>query len=237
MLNKGKRVVITGAGRGIGRAIAEAFAASGASLYLTGRDSGRLQELTETLRHQYPEQTFAFSPADLSLKDQVMQLGDSILAWGVPDVLVNNAGHFLPGSVHEEPEGRLEEMIAVNLYSAYHLTRQLIPSLKARKQGHIFNICSIASLQPYPNGGSYGISKYALAGFSANLREELKPHGIKVTAVFPGAVFTDSWAGFDNSAQRIMEASDIAAMLVAAAGLSATAVVEDIIIRPQLGDL
>lgn len=237
MLNKGKRVVITGAGRGIGRAIAQAFATSGASLFVTGRHAGRLQELTESLQEQFPDQSFVYHIADVSVKEEVIQLGAAILQWGVPDVLVNNAGNFLPGSVHDEPDGRLEEMIAVNLYSAYYLTRQLIPAMKARKQGHVFNICSIASLQPYPNGGSYGISKYALAGFSANLREELKPSGIKVTAVFPGAVYTDSWAGFDNSEQRIMEASDIAAMLVAAASLSATAVVEDIIIRPQLGDL
>lgn len=107
----------------------------------------------------------------------------------------------------------------------------------ARRQGHIFNMCSIASLQAYHNGGSYSISKFALMGFSKNLREELKQYNIKVTAVYPGAVMTESWSGFDNTTQRIMEADDIAAMIVAATKLSPQAVVEDIIIRPQLGDL
>jgi short-subunit dehydrogenase len=128
-------------------------------------------------------------------------------------------------------------MIAVNLYSAYHLTRVLLSGMMARKEGHIFNLCSIASLKAYPNGGSYSISKFALAGFSKNLREELKPHGIKVTAVYPGAAYTDSWAGSGIDPVRIMEAGDIAEMVYAASRLSAQAAVEEIVLRPQLGDL
>ena len=99
------------------------------------------------------------------------------------------------------------------------------------------NISSIAGQQAYPNGGSYSISKFAVAGFSKNLREELKPMNIKVTTVYPGAVLTDSWGDFDNSDGRIMEAGDIAAMILAASKLSAGAVVEEITLRPQLGDL
>jgi NADP-dependent 3-hydroxy acid dehydrogenase YdfG len=106
-----------------------------------------------------------------------------------------------------------------------------------RKSGHIFNICSIASLHAYENGGAYSISKYAMYGFSKNLREEMKPHGIKVTSVFPGAVLTDSWGNYDNSKKRIMEAADIAEMVYASSQLSPAACVEDIVIRPQLGDL
>ena len=98
-------------------------------------------------------------------------------------------------------------------------------------------MCSIASLSAYNNGGSYSISKFALMGYTKNLREELKPSLIKVMGVYPGAVMTDSWGDFDNSSQRIMEASDIANMILAASKLSAQAVVEDIILRPLLGDL
>jgi short-subunit dehydrogenase len=103
--------------------------------------------------------------------------------------------------------------------------------------GHIFNICSIASLAAYENGGAYSISKFALLGFSKNLRLELKDSGIKVTAVCPGAVFTNSWAGSGVDPKRIMDANDIAKMIYAATQLSAQAVVEDIVMRPQLGDL
>ena len=113
--------------------------------------------------------------------------------FGHLDVLVNNAGLFDPGSVYNEPDGTLEHLMAVNLYSAYHVTRSVINHMIAQKSGHIFNMCSIASFKAYANGGAYSISKYALAGFSTNLREEMKPFGIKVTAVYPGAAFTDSW--------------------------------------------
>src|SRR5579871_726830 len=104
-------------------------------------------------------------------------------------------------------------------------------------RAHIFNMCSIASLKAYNNGGSYSISKFALAGFSKNLREEMKPFGIKVTAVYPGAVYTDSWIGSGVDEKRIMEANDIAHMIYASSQLSPQATVEEIIIRPQLGDL
>jgi short-subunit dehydrogenase len=151
--------------------------------------------------------------------------------------VVNNAGQFIQGQISTEAQGALEQMMQVNLFSAYHLTRALLPAMKAAGRGHIFNLCSIASLRAYPHGGSYGISKYAMAGFTANLREELKTQGIKVTGVFPGATMSPSWEGSGVPADRIMQADDIARMIVAAAGLSPAAVVEEIVLRPQLGDL
>ena len=169
---------------------------------------------------------------------QAQACGHWVLEQGITvDVLVNNAGQFIPGSVYDEADGALEKMIGVNLYSAYHLTRVLVPGMIRRKSGHIFNMCSIASLKAYANGGSYSISKFALAGFSKNLREELKPYGIKVTAVYPGAAYTDSWAASGVDPLRIMEAGDVAEMVLAASRLSAQAVVEEIVMRPQLGDL
>src|SRR5579871_4714460 len=102
-----------------------------------------------------------------------------------------------------------------------------------QKSGHVFNVCSIASLKAYANGGAYSISKFALAGFSKNLREEMKAHGIKVTTVYPGAAFTDSWSGSGVDPRRIMEAADIAEMICAASRLSPQATVEDIVLRPQ----
>ena len=150
---------------------------------------------------------------------------------------MNNAGNFVPGKLQDEADGQLEQQLNTNLFSAYHLTRDLLPAMFATGAGHIFNICSIASLAAYENGGAYSISKFALLGFSKNLRLELKDSGIKVTAVCPGAVFTNSWAGSGVDPKRIMEANDIAKMIYAATQLSAQAVVEDIVMRPQLGDL
>lgn len=231
-------IVITGASKGFGRSIAEVFAEGGHDLYLCSRNEVDLYKTMEALITQFPGRTIRAKAFDLSIKEQAQAFGNWVLSHGVGiDVLVNNAGLFDPGSVHNEPDGVLEHMIAVNLYSAYHLTRTLIPSMIQQQQGHIFNMCSIASLQAYPNGGAYSISKFALAGFSKNLREEMKPHGIKVTTIYPGAAYTASWSGSGIDPKRIMKAKDIATMIYAAAQLSPQACVEDIILRPQLGDL
>ncbi len=231
-------VVITGASKGFGRSIAEEFASQGHNLYLCSRNAVTLYKTVDETLTRFPDITIKAKPFDLSIKDQAKEFAYWILEAGVSvDVLVNNAGLFIPGSVHDEEEGTLERMIEVNLYSAYHLTRVLVGKMIEQKGGHIFNMCSIASFQAYRNGGAYSISKFALAGFSKNLREEMKPHGIKVTAVYPGAALTDSWAGSGINPKRIMEASDIARMIYACTQLSPQACPEDIIIRPQLGDL
>ena len=235
---KGKYIVVTGASKGMGKAIAAAFAAEGANLFLCARNAAQLNKTVAELAQQYPCVTVHSITADLSVKDETIAFGNWINKQVTAvDILVNNAGAFLPGSVHNETDGLLEQMIQTNLYSAYHLTRTLLPAMMEHQQGSIFNICSIASLQAYSNGGSYSISKFALMGFSKNLREELKPYNIKVAAVYPGAVLTDSWGNYDNSNHRIMEATDIASMIIAASKLSAGAVMEDIILRPLLGDL
>jgi len=230
-------VVITGASKGIGKAIAEAFAGEGAALFLCARNQERLNDTAAELQKRFPGTKIKIKAVDLSVKEEVKQFAAWCLESGAPGILINNAGEFLPGSICDEAEDNLEKMMAVNLYSAYHLTRALLPKMIAAKTGHIFNMCSIASLHAYKNGGGYSISKFALMGFSKNLREELKQHHIKVTTVYPGAVMTDSWAGFDNSGNRIMEAADIATMVLASSKLTAQADVEDIILRPLLGDL
>lgn len=230
-------IIITGASRGIGKAIAEIFAANGHTLFLCSRGEVQLYKTLEELQLKYSTASIMAKPCDLSNKQRADEFAEWVLSSCVPDILVNNAGGFEPGSIYNEPEGILEKMLAINLFSAYHLTRSLLPGMIEKQTGHIFNICSIAALKAYANGGSYSISKYALHGFSKNLREEMKPHNIKVTAVFPGAVLTDSWGDFDNSSHRIMEVNDIAKMVYASSQLSPAACVEDIVIRPQLGDL
>jgi len=236
-------VVITGASKGIGKAIAAAFAETGAHLLLCARNETALYNTVAELQTRFPSSTIQAKVVDLAVKEAAVEFGNWVLSLlqqtpsGKLDILVNNAGTFLPGSIHEEPDGHLETMMNTNLYSAYHLTRTLVPHLVAARQGLIVNLCSIASLHAYPNGGSYSISKFALMGFGKNLREELKPHQVKVMNIYPGAVMTDSWGDFDNTSGRIMEASDISAMVLAAAKLSPQAVVEDIVLRPLLGDV
>jgi short-subunit dehydrogenase len=230
-------VIITGASKGIGKAIAEIFATNGHNLFLCSRGEATLYKTVEELMTKFPDVTIKAKPFDLSKKEQAKEFGIWCLEFGTPDILINNAGLFEPGSVYNEPDGLLESQLATNLASAYHLTRTVLPKMILRKSGHVFNMCSIASLHAYANGGAYSISKYALHGFTKNLREEMKPFNIKVTSVFPGAVLTESWGDYDNSSNRIMVADDIAKMIYAASQLSPAACVEDIVIRPLLGDL
>ncbi|MEO8583147.1 MAG: SDR family oxidoreductase [Flavitalea sp.] len=231
-------IIITGASRGLGKAIAEKFAANGFDLFLCARNVELLEELATTIRNQYPKVKVHYKSCDVSLKDEVLAFGAWILNHTTSvDVLINNAGAFISGNVHDEPDGTLEQLMNTNVYSAYYLTRALLPEMIKHKSGHIFNICSIASLKAYKNGGSYSITKYALSGFSANLRDELRHDNIKVTSVFPGAVNTDSWSASGIDPDRIMKSEDIADMVFASSRLSPQACVEEIVIRPQLGDL
>lgn len=230
-------IVITGASKGIGFAIAQQFAAHGHDLYLSSKTLVDLEKAASDLRTQFPLVNIEYFATDLSQKANVDAFSKWCLQKTQADILINNAGYFVPGKLMEEADGQLQGQLDTNLFSAYHLTRAILPSMLTKKSGHIFNICSIASLGAYENGGAYSISKFALLGFSKNLRLELKDKGIKVTAVCPGAVYTNSWAGSGVDPKRIMEASDIAKMIYASTQLSNQAVVEDIIMRPQLGDL
>jgi short-subunit dehydrogenase len=230
-------VVITGASQGIGLAIAAAFANAGYTLCLCSKTKANMDAAGNSLASKYPNAIIHFTDADLSQKEQCVKFANWCLEKGTPSILVNNAGYFSPGNIQDEADDALEKQMAVNLYSAYHTTRALLPAMLKMGKGHIFNICSIASLNAYAQGGSYSISKFALLGFSKNLRLELKDKGIKVTAVCPGAVYTNSWVGSGVDPKRIMESEDIAKMIFAAAHLSPQAVVEDIVMRPQLGDL
>ncbi len=233
-----KLIVVTGGSQGIGRAIVTKFAAEGFDVATCARHAGDLEVLKIQIEKTYPESNIYFLQTDLSVQSQVANFADFVLSLNRPiHVLVNNAGYFVPGEISTEPAGNLESMLGANLYSAYHMTRGLIAHMKNLKGGHIFNMCSIASIQAYKNGGSYAISKAALLGFSRCLREELKPFGIRVTAVLPGATRTRSWAGAGLPDERFISPDDIANTVFCANALAATSVVEEIIIRPHEGDI
>lgn len=232
-----KLIVVTGGTKGIGEATLEKFGAESFDLVTCSRTKKDLEELEKRFSSKHPVAIY-HQQADLSKKEEVLGFIDFIHSLERPvDVLVNNSGLFIPGQIHTEEEGVLENMMATNLYSAYHLTRGLVPAMKARRQGHIFTMCSTASIIPYVNGGSYCISKFALLGMTKVLREELKAFDIKVTAILPGATLTASWEGTDLPVERFMKAEDVAEAIWAAYKLSPQSVVEELLIRPQLGDL
>jgi short-subunit dehydrogenase len=233
-----KTAVITGATKGIGRAVSETLWKDGYSLAVCARTRDDLEAMQAVLTPMHADQQFLWQVVDVADREQVNAFAATIEAhWDHVDVLMNNAGIFNPGGVLVEEEGVLEQMFRVNVLSAYDLTRSLMPLLKRARNAHIFNMCSIASIQAYPNGGAYTISKFALLGFSKILREETKPLGIKVTAVIAGATWSDSWKGADFPDDRLMSTNDIVIAINAALQMSPAAVVEEILIRPQLGDL
>ncbi len=228
--------IVTGGTEGIGKAVINRFAQEGFDIITCARNIEKLNYLKLDLENRYPIKVHVFR-VDLSIKEEVLNFGSMVNALSVPEVLVNNAGVFLPGMIETEVDGALEHMINANLYSAYHLTRSLMPEMKRLKKGYIFNMCSIASIKAYANGGSYGISKFALYGMTKVLREELKEFNIKVTAVLPGATLTASWEGVDLPEERFIKVEDIAELIWTTYRLSDRTVVEDLVIRPQLGDI
>ncbi|MEO1518215.1 MAG: SDR family oxidoreductase [Bacteroidota bacterium] len=231
-------IIITGATKGIGRALCQRFAKEGFNLAICSRNSDDLKTFKAELQEQYPDIQILIKKCDVSKKRAVQQFAQFVLKkWDTIDVLVNNAGVFLPGEILQEEEGKLEKQIETNLYSAYYLSRAIAPNMLKQASGHIFNLCSIASIIAYPGGGSYTISKFALLGFSKVLREELKDKGVKVTSVLPGATWSASWSGVDLPVERLMPAADIAEAIWSASQMHPSTVVEEILLRPQLGDL
>ena len=235
-----KRIVVTGGTKGIGKAIVNLFAEKGYEVITCSRNSSNLEDLKKEIESRVSNSKIHIFKADLSVKIEAMAFGEfskKVVGKGSLDVLVNNTGVFIPGQIQTEDDGILEQMIQTNLYSAYYLTRNLLPLFIGQKQGDIFTLCSTASFVPYVNGGSYCISKFALYGMNKVLREEMKPHGVRVVSILPGPTLTASWDGADIPADRFIKPEDVAESIWSAHLLSKNTVVEEILLRPQLGDL
>jgi NAD(P)-dependent dehydrogenase (short-subunit alcohol dehydrogenase family) len=227
-------ILITGGTRGIGRAISLRFLREGFRVFTCGSSSGSVNKL----KIENPSERLHVAQVNLEIKEELLAWIEAVTAISPNlNVLVNNAGIFLPGSIENEIEGVFEKVMAINLAAAYHASRACLPMLRKANKAHIFNISSTAGIMAYPNGGSYCISKFGLMGMSKVLREELKPSGIRVTSVIPGATFTDSWAEAGLPPERFMHPDDIAEAVLSAWQMPAGTVVEEILIRPQAGDI
>lgn len=231
-------ILITGCTKGIGLAILEQFAAQGFNVAGCARNANDLTSLFTKLSTEYPKQHFFLEACDASNIGLLKVFAsDALKEFGTIDILVNNAGLFEPGNILDEPEGQFEKLFQINLASAYHMSRAIAPSMVQAKKGHIFNICSIASLAAYKNGGSYTIAKFGLYGLSQALREELKTHQVRVSSIMPGATLTQSWEGVDLPEERFMKPEDVAKIVWTSYELSERTNVEQIILRPILGDI
>lgn len=230
-------VVVTGASRGIGFAVAHRFAQEGHHLAIVARNAGDLTLAKEQFLSAGAAAVHTVV-ADLSSPEQIAQSVTTIQSiFGQVHVLVNNAGLFLGGTMMGEPAGQFQHLMNTNVLSAYEMTRGLWTQLQNTPRAHVFNMCSIASITAYAAGGSYSVAKFALMGFSKSLRLEGMPFGIRVSAVLPGATLTDSWAGVDLPKERFMDPKDVAEAIFMAFQINEHTVMEEILLRPMLGDI
>lgn len=226
-------ILVTGGTSGIGKAICNKFAQEGYHVATCARSEDKIKELQDTLGDEHLAEV-----CDVRDKDSIKSFYQNVIdRFGRLDVLINNAGVFIPGRIQDETDDIFSIMMETNLNASYIFSKLSIPHLKASRNGQLFSICSTASITPYPNGGTYCISKYAQYGMTKVLREELKEDGVKVTAVLPGATYTPSWEGTDLPENRFMAASTIAKMIFDVSQLPRETVVEDILVRPMLGDI
>ena len=231
-------IVVTGGTKGIGEAIIKRFSEDKQDIITCSRNHQDLMRLRKEIENVYHNRVHVFT-ADLSIKNQRNNFIIYITQkFNQPiELLVNNAGVFIPGEIHKEANGIFEKMMETNLYSIYDITRAVLPQMIQRKRGHIINVCSVASTKIYSKGSSYCISKHALYAFSKCLREELKAYSIRVSTILPGATLTESWRGINIPDKRFIQPKDIAETIYYCYHLPSTALIEEVIIRPQLGDI
>lgn len=231
-------VLITGASQGIGAAIAQKFAGElpGARLALVARNEKNLRRTAATcLRHGATVEIF---PCDVTDETAVAGMARLVSKhFGPVEVLINNAGAFESAPYLQTSVALFDRMIAVNLRSTFLVSQAFVPAMAKRKRGDVFNLSSIAGQQAYPNGAAYCAAKYGVTGLSAVMRAELKDKGVRVCCVHPGATWTPSWSKSGVKSARIMPAEDIAQAILDVYRLSRRTVVEEIVLRPQLGDL
>ncbi len=231
-------IVVSGASRGIGRAIVSRFFDAGFDVAFCARNSKTLNQFKNELETRSQGQKVLAISCDVADKEAVKWFAEQVcFEFDVVDVLVNNAGIFIPGKISEEEDGIFEQVMHTNLFSAYHLSRSILPAMQESAHPHLFNLCSTASIVAYPNGGSYCISKFALLGMNKVLRVELMDKGIPVTAVLPGATYTDSWSGSGLPEERFIQAEQIAEAVYQAYLLSPGTVIEELVVRPLKGDI
>jgi len=231
-------ILITGASQGIGAAIARTFAVElpGVRLALVARNEKNLRATArECLKLGAAVEIF---PCDVTREKPVAAMARAVTKhFGPVDVLINNAGAFVMAPFVKTSVAAFDDMIATNLRSAFLVTHAFLPAMVKRKRGDVFFMSSIAGLGAYPQAAAYCAAKFGVTGLAQVLRAETKAAGIRVCCVHPGATWSPSWSKSGVKPARIMPAEDIARAILDVSRLSRRTVVEEIVLRPQLGDL
>lgn len=231
-------VLITGASQGIGAAIARAFAkARVGPLALVARNPRNLERVAASCRrHGVRAEAF---PCDVSDAASVAAMSASVLGqFRRVDVLVNNAGQYHGAGFLDYTIEDFDRMLSANTRSVFLVSKAFVPGMVGRGRGDVFNMGSIASITALPGGSGYCAAKFGVLGLSRCMRDELKEKGVRVTCVMPGATWSPSWSasGTETPVSRFMPDTDIARAFLEVYRMSRRTVVEEIVLRPQLGD-
>ena len=230
--------IVTGATKGMGRAIVMQLAADNYNVAFCARDEEQIKAFLNELNTSYPHLRFYGLRSDMGDSDDVKEFAEfADKNLGFTDVLINNAGLYIPAELMREDAASLERQMQVNVYAPHYLSKFFAGKMITEGRGHIVNICSVASLEPVLSAGSYSISKMALLGLNRVLREELRPAGIKVTAVIPGSTLTDSWSGTSLPSEWFISTDDIARTIMNCLQMSSGANIDEIVIRPVKGNV
>jgi len=230
--------VITGATKGMGRAIAIKLAATGYNLAICSRDQSEIDSFCQELMSQNPSIHAVGLTTNCAEPLQVTAFANFVQQqFPKVDVLINNVGAFYPGSILDEEDSNLEIQFQVNFNTAYALCKIFGRQMRANRSGYIINICSAAAINPVVAAGSYTVTKFALHGLTKVLRLELMPHNVNVTAILPGSTLTSSWDGTTLPADRLIASEDIANTVLYCLGTSKGANPDEIIISPLAGQL
>jgi NADP-dependent 3-hydroxy acid dehydrogenase YdfG len=234
---KNKVVVITGASQGIGEQIAYAFSViKNITLILLARSEENLKKVTAKCKENGADTHFHV--CDVSNENAVQSVGQEILLkWGAPDVLVNNAGQYSPSAFTDTGIAEFKAIIDANLTSAFLVTQSFLSAMLQRKTGDIFFICSIASLAGYAGSFAYAAAKHGMLGLARTLRQETLTTGLRVMSIMPGATLTPAWGNIKLEEERFIAATDIAKIIVDLHHLDKTANVDELVVRPRLGDV
>ncbi len=231
-------VLITGASQGIGAALADVFAREvpGVRLALAARNTKNLAAVARSCaRRGATAEAFA---CDVSDEAAVTALHAAVTKrFGGVDVLINNAGAFAMAKFVDTTAAEFDRMIAVNLRSAFLVTRAFLPAMLQRKRGDVFFMSSIAGLGAYPNAAAYCAAKFGVTGLAQVVRAETKGTGVRVCCVHPGATWSPSWSASGVKPERIMPAEDVARAFLDVWRLGRRTVIEEIVLRPEQGDL
>jgi len=235
-------VLITGASQGNGAAIAKVFAKEvrGARLALVARNERNLAAVVRACGKLAggPGAAAESFACDVSDEASVAEMTAAVTKrFGGVDVLINNAGKFEGAPLAEMSVAQFDRLIGANLRSVFLVSKAFVPAMAARGRGDVFNMSSIAGLDAYPGGAGYCAAKFGVTGLSKVMRAELKMKGVRVCCVYPGATWSPSWSGSGVPEERMMPAEDVVRAFLDVYRLTRKTVVEEIVLRPQLGDL